>query len=248
MHTLFISDLHLTPARPDLTTAFQHLMQHRAPQADALYILGDLFDFWIGDDDPDTFAQTIKTTFKNLTASGTPCYFVQGNRDFLVGKRFARETGVQLLAEKTRIDLYGKPVVIMHGDTLCLEDTRYLQFRKKVHQPWLQWIYYRLPFTLKQRIVSKVKQDVRMDKQSKSIEIMDVTQAEVERVMTEYQVDMMIHGHTHRPNIHHFDLDGIEKTRIVLGDWDDEISVLEYCQDASYRLVHQPVSSLADSC
>ncbi|WNJ95454.1 UDP-2,3-diacylglucosamine diphosphatase [Vibrio ruber] len=242
MHTLFISDLHLTPTRPDLTAAFQHLMQHRAPQADALYILGDLFDFWIGDDDPGEFAQTIKATFKHLTSSGTPCYFVQGNRDFLVGKRFARETGVQLLAEKTRIDLYGKPVIVMHGDTLCLEDVRYLQFRKKVHQPWLQWIYYRLPFTLKQRIVSKVKQDVRMDKQSKSIEIMDVTQAEVERVMSEYQVEMMIHGHTHRPDIHHFHLDGIERTRIVLGDWDDEISVLEYHQDASYRLLHQPVS------
>ncbi|MDW6003713.1 UDP-2,3-diacylglucosamine diphosphatase [Vibrio mangrovi] len=241
MHTLFISDLHLTPTRPEITAAFQHLMQHRAPQADALYILGDLFDFWIGDDDPGSFAQTIKDEFRKLTSSGTPCYFVHGNRDFLIGKRFSRETGVQLLGEKTLIELYGKRLVIMHGDTLCLDDVRYLQFRKKVHQPWLQWIYYRLPFTLKQRIVSKVKQDVRMDKQSKSLAIMDVTQAEVERVMAEYQVDMMIHGHTHRPNIHHFDVDGTEKTRIVLGDWDHELSVLEYHQDSRYCLLHQQI-------
>jgi UDP-2,3-diacylglucosamine hydrolase len=240
MPTFFISDLHLNPERPDILRAFRDFMHQKAIHADALYVLGDLFDFWISDSDPTDFAQAIKHEFKQLTTAGVPCYFIHGNRDFLLGRRFSRETGVVLLAEHTVIDLYGQRVLILHGDTLCLDDVRYLQFRQKIRRPWLQHLFYWLPFSLKRHIVRRIQTNVRTDKQSKASVIMDVTQQEVERMMDHYQVDVMIHGHTHRPNIHHFHNNGkIEKKRIVLGDWDQEISVLQYDRDKNYCLYHQ---------
>ncbi|EKO3418326.1 UDP-2,3-diacylglucosamine diphosphatase [Vibrio fluvialis] len=227
MHTLFISDLHLTPNRPDITHCFTQFMRSEATKADALYVLGDLFDFWIGDDDPTSFAEQIKQEFKHLTSNGVPCYFIHGNRDFLIGRRFAKETGVTLLDEEAVVDLYGTSAVILHGDTLCTEDVRYLAFREKVHQPWLQWIFNRLPYFIKKRIVAKIQTDIRSDKSQKAMEIMDVTPNEVVHVMDKYGVELMIHGHTHRPAIHQVN-DGSQKTRIVLGDWYTQGSVLVY--------------------
>lgn len=239
MHTLFISDLHLSPKRPDITQCFTQFMRTEARQADALYVLGDLFDFWIGDDDPTPFAQQIKTEFQQLTASGVPCFFVHGNRDFLIGQRFAKETGVTLLGQETVIDLYGTSAVILHGDTLCIEDVRYLAFREKVHKPWLQWIFNRLPYAFKKRIVKRVQSDIRSDKEQKAMEIMDVTPSEVLQVMQNHHVDLMIHGHTHRPAIHH--LMGIDnKIRIVLGDWYNQGSILRYSPQG-YELESRPL-------
>lgn len=129
------------PKHPDITASFIQFMREEAIKADALYVLGDLFDFWIGDDDPTTFAEQIKSEFRQLTQQGVPCYFTKGNRDFLVGKRFAQQTGVQLLPDEAVIDLYGQKAVVLHGDTLCTQDTRYLEFRAKVHQPWLQRLF-----------------------------------------------------------------------------------------------------------
>ncbi len=227
MHTLFISDLHLTPSRPDITDCFIQFMRKDAIQADALYVLGDLFDFWIGDDDPTPFSQQIKQEFQQLTSAGVPCYFIHGNRDFLVGKRFAKDTGVTLLEQEAQINLYGTSAVVLHGDTLCTEDVRYLAYREKVHQPWLQWVFNRLPYCLKKRIVRRVQTDIRSDKVHKAMEIMDVTPSEVVNVMNKHQVALMIHGHTHRPAIHHIDKEGT-KIRIVLGDWHHQGSVLRY--------------------
>ncbi|WGY46591.1 MULTISPECIES: UDP-2,3-diacylglucosamine diphosphatase [unclassified Vibrio] len=234
MHTLFISDLHLTPHRPDITGCFIQFMRNEAVNADALYVLGDLFDFWIGDDDPTDFANQIRQEFKRLTQHGVPCYFIHGNRDFLVGRRFARQTGVTLLDEEATIDLYGTKAVILHGDTLCTHDVRYLAFREKVHQPWLQWLFNRLPYWVKKRIVAKIQTDIRSDKSQKAMEIMDVTPDEVIRVMERHQVNLMIHGHTHRPAIHQLS-DDPQKTRIVLGDWYTQGSVLVY-SDSGYSL------------
>ena len=242
MTTLFISDLHLTPAAPEITDCFIHFMRTEAVHADALYVLGDLFEFWIGDDDTGDFAQQIKQEFKQLTTQGVPCYFIQGNRDFLLGKRFARDTGITLLDEEQVIDLYGRKAVILHGDTLCIDDVSYQNYRKKVHQPWLQWIFNRLPFALKQKIVSKIQGDIRDHKQHKSMQIMDVTQSEVEQVMVRHDVDLMIHGHTHRPDIHHFSTSDGEKTRIVLGDWYTQGSVL-VCQHGEMTLQSRPFLS-----
>lgn len=241
MQTLFISDLHLTPSRPDITASFIHFMRHDAINADALYVLGDLFDFWIGDDDPTPFSQSIKEEFKRLTNAGVTCFFVHGNRDFLIGQRFAKQTGVTLLAEESVIDLYGQQAVILHGDTLCTDDVGYLAYRAKVHQPWLQWLFNRLPYWLKTRIVRRVQTDIRQEKSNKSMMIMDVTPSEVIKVMTKHQVDIMIHGHTHRPAIHKIS-EIKPKIRIVLGDWDTQGWVLRYTQH-SYTLESFPLES-----
>ncbi|EIX4887713.1 UDP-2,3-diacylglucosamine diphosphatase [Vibrio vulnificus] len=231
MTTLFISDLHLTPSRPDITDCFVQFMRDEAMFADALYVLGDLFEFWIGDEDSTPFAKQIRDEFKNLTAKGIPVFFIQGNRDFLLGERFCQETGVTLLDDVCTIELYGQKTVILHGDTLCIDDHKYQEFRKTVHKPWLQWIFKRIPWFLKKRIVAKVQSGVRDDKQHKSLEIMDVNQSEVERVMSQFCVNLMIHGHTHRPNIHQIRSKDGEKTRIVLGDWYSQGSVLKVTSD-----------------
>lgn len=239
MTTLFISDLHLSPSTPDINQCFIRFMREEAIHAEALYVLGDLFEFWVGDDDRSDFATLIKEEFKALTSQGVPCYFTQGNRDFLVGKRFAKQTGVTLLGDETVIDLYGKKAVVLHGDTLCTEDVKYLEYRAKVHQPWLQWVFNRIPMFIKTKIVSKVQADIKTDKQTKSLEIMDVTQDEVEQVMNRYNVDLMIHGHTHRPNVHEFNKNNNSYTRIVLGDWYSQGSVLVYDKN-SFELQQRP--------
>ncbi len=226
MTTLFISDLHLTPARPDITDCFTRFMREEAIDADALYVLGDLFDFWVGDDDNSAFARQIRAEFQRLTSARVPVFFIQGNRDFLLGEKFCRATGITLLDDVTTINLYGNLVVILHGDTLCTDDIRYQAFRAKVHKPWIQWLYKRLPFFVKKRIVARIQADIRDDKKSKSMDIMDVNQGEVERVMAQHQVEIMIHGHTHRPATHNFEVQGKIKNRIVLGDWYEQGSVL----------------------
>ena len=232
MTTLFISDLHLTPSRPDITESFTTFMTTQAVKADALYVLGDLFEFWIGDDDDSDFSSAIKTLFKTLVNSGVPCFFIQGNRDFLIGKRFEKETGMTLLDEVCTIDLYGERVVILHGDTLCTDDVKYQAYREKIHQPWLQWVYNRLPLFVKKKIVSKVQSDIGEEKKEKSLEIMDVNQNAVEAVLKQFGTNLMIHGHTHRPDIHKFSVEGSKYTRIVLGDWYTQSSILSFEKDA----------------
>ncbi|ANQ16719.1 UDP-2,3-diacylglucosamine diphosphatase [Vibrio natriegens] len=242
MTTLFISDLHLTPSRPDITECFVTFMRTEAPKADALYVLGDLFEFWVGDDDKTPFSNKIRTEFKALTDSGVRVFFIQGNRDFLLGKRFCKQTGITLLDDVCTIDLYGKKAVILHGDTLCTDDVDYQKFRKTVHQPWLQWVFNHIPWFIKKKIVAKVQSDIRDDKSNKSLDIMDVNQSEVENVMSQYCVDLMIHGHTHRPDTHHFDVNGVKKTRIVLGDWYTQGSVLQVNSDG-FLLETRPFNS-----
>lgn len=239
MTTLFISDLHLTPTRPDITQCFMTFMRTEARNADALYVLGDLFEFWVGDDDKTPFASQIRSEFKNLTDSGVAVFFIQGNRDFLLGERFCKQTGMTLLDDVCTIDLYGTRAVIMHGDTLCTDDVDYQKFRKTVHQPWLQWVFNHIPWFIKKKIVAKVQSDIRDDKKNKSLDIMDVNQSEVEQVMSQYSVSLMIHGHTHRPDTHVFELNGKSKTRIVLGDWYTQGSVL-YVNSDGFDLQTRP--------
>jgi len=221
MTILFISDLHLSPNRPDITQRFLHFIDQHACHAEKLYILGDLFDFWLGDDDDSDFANTIRTAFLSLTQIGVECYFIHGNRDFLVGKKFSQQTGVVLLEEECKIDLYGCPAILLHGDTLCVEDVKYQEFRAKVHQPWLQWLFRRIPLFIRKKIVRNIQGQARDDKKSKSLAIMDVTTSEVSAVMQKHQVEVMIHGHTHRPATHDIALHSGSGRRIVLGDWDE---------------------------
>ncbi|KPA52475.1 UDP-2,3-diacylglucosamine diphosphatase [Photobacterium leiognathi] len=235
MTTLFISDLHLSASRPDMTDCFLRFMAEDTANIDALYVLGDLFEMWIGDDEESPFLQQIKQAFKTLTDSGIPCYFVHGNRDFLIGKRFSQQTGVQLLPEHSVVDLYGKPTLILHGDTLCIEDEAYQRYRKKVHNKFIQWLFFRIPLSKRIQIGEKFRNNSSKNNQMKSQSIMDVTASEVVRVMKEFHVDQMIHGHTHRPDIHSLTVDDKPATRIVLGDWYEHGSVLVVTPDG-YQL------------
>ncbi|MFV0575106.1 MAG: UDP-2,3-diacylglucosamine diphosphatase [Vibrio sp.] len=242
MTTLFIADLHLSPLRPDITDCFLRFMQEEATQAQALYVLGDLFEFWIGDDDDSPFIVTIKNAFQQLTQSGVKCFFIQGNRDFLLGKRFCKETGITLLPDTAVIDLYGTPTLILHGDTLCTKDEKYQEFRKTVHQPWLQTLFNLIPLFIRKKIVQRVQNKIRLQKHQKQMDIMDVTPEEVVSELENNQVQQMIHGHTHRPNIHQHQTKLGVATRTVLGDWYEQGSIL-VCTENGCELQNRPFST-----
>ena len=222
--TYFIADLHLSENRPHLLALFRQFMQEQAPEAEKLYILGDLFDFWIGDDEQSDLISEVQQLIRHLTEQGVPCYFQHGNRDFLIGKKFANACGLTLLPTYQVIDLYGTPTLLCHGDTLCVDDVKYQQYRKKVHQKWRQWLFLHLPLKVRLNIAEKIRAKSRQDKQLKSTEIMDVNADFVQQMFAQFHVAQMIHGHTHRQKHHeippHFH-------RIVLGDWGETSSLLE---------------------
>lgn len=228
MTTLFISDLHLGAAYPQITKCLLHFLEHDAPKASALYVLGDLFEFWIGDDDLTPVHQTVINAFKALSQKGVPIYFIHGNRDFMIGKAFAKTTGITLLPEHIVIDLYGVPTLIMHGDTLCTQDESYQKYRKKVHNPVLQFFYSCLPLSFRRKIGDKIRQSSELKKsKDQSSTILDVDQDEVIKVMSDVGVSQLIHGHTHRKDIHAVSLSNGQGRRIVLGDWFTQGSVLK---------------------
>ena len=222
--TYFIADLHLSENRPHLLALFRQFMQEQAPEAEKLYILGDLFDFWIGDDEQSNLISEVQQLIRYLTEQGVPCYFQHGNRDFLIGKKFANACGLTLLPTYQVIDLYGMPTLLCHGDTLCVDDVKYQHYRKKVHQKWRQWLFLHLPLKMRLNIAEKIRAKSRQDKQLKSTEIMDVNADFVQQIFAQFHVTQMIHGHTHRQKHHeippHFH-------RIVLGDWGETSSLLE---------------------
>lgn len=211
----FIADLHLSEAHPELTELFMSFMSKDAQQAQAVYILGDLFDFWIGDDECSALIDKVKGAIKGLVDNGVACYFIHGNRDFLIGKKFAQETGMVLLPEYQLINLFGQTILLCHGDTLCIDDVRYQRFRQKVHQRWLQKFFLSLPLSIRMKIAKKIRYKTKQDKQQKSFEIMDANLKFTEDTVMKYGVNCLIHGHTHRQNIHQNTI----FTRIVLGDW-----------------------------
>lgn len=234
----FIADLHLADNRPDITACFISFLQHQAPHAEKLFILGDLFEYWLGDDDDSAFVASIATALKTLSTQ-TEIYFIQGNRDFLLGKTFAKRSGMTLLPDVEKISLYQQQLVILHGDTLCTRDVAYQAFRKKSRSWWWQGIMKNLPLFLRKRIAENYRQKSAASTAMKSQDIMDVTQEEVERVMTEEQVNLMIHGHTHRPAVHRFNSGKSACTRVVLGDWYDQGSWLKFTPHG-YELLNQP--------
>ena len=231
MTDLFISDLHLGEHRPDLTAAFLSFLQTRAVSARALYILGDLFEFWIGDDECSPLQQEIAAALAALAARGVAIYYLHGNRDFMIGPRYARAANMTLLPEITPLVVSGRQAVLLHGDLLCTLDTAYQRFRRITSWRWLRWIFLRLPLAKRLKIADQMRQG----KQGKAISVMDVTPEAVTALMQQHNASLMIHGHTHRPAIHElpFSLtDGHsgqqqQAQRIVLGDWDTHLSVLE---------------------
>ena len=226
MTTLFISDLHLDASRPKITELFLEFLQGKVRSAEALYILGDFFEVWLGDDDPDAHHALVMGALRKLTDSGVPVYFMHGNRDFLIGAIFAQRTGVQLLADPAVIELSGIPTLLMHGDTLCTDDVEYQNFRKFVRDPARQKAFLATPLADRRAFVAHTRAASGLSTAQKSQDIMDVNQQAVEQVMRQYNVTRLIHGHTHRPAVHKFQSDGKEKTRIVLGDWYNQGSIL----------------------
>ena len=226
MSTLFISDLHLDDRRPETTALLKEFLQNEAINADALFILGDLFEFWLGDDVPSSCSVDVARALSRLANMGVPCYFMHGNRDFLLQEDYAKLAGVTLLPEEHVVDLYGERVLLMHGDSLCTDDIAYQQFRALVRNPLWQQDFLaktpqeRLQIALQARDASaEHKGDVGMN-------IMDVTQGEVNDACERHDVLRMIHGHTHRPATHNFEIHGCNAQRIVLGDWYTQGSVL----------------------
>ncbi|MCZ3382898.1 UDP-2,3-diacylglucosamine diphosphatase [Kosakonia sp. SOY2] len=239
MATLFIADLHLQTEEPAITAGFLRFLAGTARDADALYILGDLFEAWIGDDDPNPLHQQIAQAIKAVVDSGVPCYFIHGNRDFLLGQRFAQACSMQLLPQEQVLNLYGRNVLIMHGDTLCTDDAGYQAFRAKVHQPWLQKLFLTLPLFIRRRIAAKMRAGSKAANSSKSLSIMDVNQHAVVEAMEKHQVQWLIHGHTHRPAVHELTANNAPAFRAVLGAWHSEGSMVRV-SESDVELIHFP--------
>jgi len=230
-HTLFIADLHLESDREDISDLFYKFLKNEARDADALYILGDLFEVWFGDDNPSEYPAFVATQIKAVSDSGVPVYYIHGNRDFTIGRRYAKKSGMIILPEAKVIDLYGHPTLIMHGDSLCTLDVAYQKFRKKSRSWWWKSIMLSLPLSYRQKLARDVREKSKLKKQGADLTIMDVTQDEVELQMKKFGVDRLIHGHTHRPAIHKFSVNNQPLERIVLGDWYSQGSILKVTAD-----------------
>ncbi|MDH3999902.1 MAG: UDP-2,3-diacylglucosamine diphosphatase [Xanthomonadales bacterium] len=219
--TLFISDLHLEDAVPARSEWFGAFLSGPATRAGELYILGDLFEFWIGDDALSTTAQQVATALQALASAGVKCYFMHGNRDFLVGRDYAERAGLKLLPEEQVINLFGTPTLLLHGDSLCTDDVEYQALRRQVRDP--QWQAGVLALSIEERLemAKSARQASLQHTQSSSMEIMDVNAAAVDDAFRRHGVPRMIHGHTHRPARHAVILESGPAERIVLADWYD---------------------------
>ncbi len=233
--TLFISDLHLDPQRPEITRLFLDFLEGRGRSAERLYILGDLFEAWVGDDDDSSLADAVCAGLRDCAGSGTPVYVMHGNRDFLLGEDFAAASGCKLLADPTVVDLYGQATLLMHGDLLCTDDTEYLAFRDMVREPAWQQAFLARPLAERRQIAAQLRETSIERTHGKPDSIMDVNPQTVTDTMERHAVQRLIHGHTHRPAVHELRVNGKPARRLVLGDWYEQGSVLE-CTPAGCRL------------
>lgn len=227
-HSLFISDLHLCHSRPEITAQFIGFLQDKATQAESLYILGDLFEYWAGDDDlDDVHHQPIISALHALTASGTRTFFMHGNRDFLIADGFARATGIRLLEDPALLTLHGRQVLLSHGDALCTDDTAYQAFRQQVRDPAWQQTFLAQPLTSRKAQIETMRLRSEQEKSGKAEAIMDVNDDAVASLIRAYDYpELLIHGHTHRPAVHRLHVDGHACQRWVLGDWYEQGSCL----------------------
>lgn len=231
MATFFISDLHLESSRPEIGEQFLAFLAGPAREADALYILGDLFEAWIGDDDPDPYYAQMKVALRELSDSGVPLYFMHGNRDFMIGDEFAAATGINLLEDPHPLVLYGESVLLSHGDALCTDDAEYQQVRAMTRNP--EWQAMMMSRSIEERIAfaRQAREQSLARNASMAEEITDVNPAAVEQAIRDSGADILLHGHTHRPAVHPFHVDERPVHRIVLGDWYDQGSMVIWDAD-----------------
>lgn len=239
--TLFISDLHLDKSRPEHIRALDNFLNNEAQDADALYVLGDLFETWIGDDDHSRFNQHVIALFRHWSDQhGQQLYFIHGNRDFLLGDEFADACGGTLLPEQIVIDLYGRPTLIMHGDSLCTDDEEFMAFREKSRSEQWQQKMLRLPLLARRFIALMMRSKSKKSNSNKADNILDVSPAEVIKQMQQNGVADLIHGHTHRPAVHDIALESGTGKRWVLGDWHSHLWFIK--SDAQQnQLVKEPI-------
>ena len=226
MATLFISDLHLDANRPDIGAQFLAFLDRDARDAEALYILGDLFESWVGDDDPNPHFAVMKTAIRALVDAGVPVFFMHGNRDFMIGRQFAEETGVQLLDDPMPLELFGERVLLSHGDALCTDDRQYQQVRLMTRDPEWQAMMRAKPLAERLAVAEHARAASRAHHASASEDIMDVNADAVAQSFLDHEMDILLHGHTHRPAVHAIELPDRPVTRIVLGDWYEHGSVV----------------------
>lgn len=228
-HTLFISDLHLSAEHPHSADLFRQFVAGHAPQAEALYILGDLFEAWPGDEDmADPFHKGVVDALRRLADGGVSLYLMRGNRDLLMGQELADACGATLLSDPVMVELYGRPTLLTHGDQLCTDDHAYQAYRKQVHDPAWQGQFLAQPLEARKAFIAQLRARSEGEKQIKSMEIMDVNQQAVMALLREQHYPSLIHGHTHRPGHHQLHVDGHTCERWVLGDWDVAANAL-YC-------------------
>lgn len=240
-HSLFISDLHLSADQPHSMAAFQRFIAHVAPQAEALYILGDLFEYWAGDDDLDDpcHAQVIRA-LRSLAAHGTSLYLLHGNRDLLMGNVLAQACHATLLPDPTLVDLYGTPTLLSHGDTLCTDDTEYQRYRAQVHDAGFQQQFLAKPLAERKTYIEQLRMRSQSEKQGKDSVIMDVNDDAVAALLRKYRYPRLIHGHTHRPKRHEHRVDGNLCERWVLGDWENNPNALRCdCAEINWQTIPQ---------
>ncbi len=236
-----ISDLHLTTENDRGMANFRQCLDTLQPQLSTLYILGDLFEFWVGDDAAVRLGyEPVIQRLQALTLAGVKLFFLPGNRDFLVAENFARQTGCQLLADGTVVRIYGTRVLLMHGDSLCTDDHEHQEFRKMVNQASWQGEFLARPQPERIQMAQKARLQSRQNLQHKSMDIMDVNQAAVDETMEDFSVRILVHGHTHRPAIHEWEVQGHTRRRIVLGAWYSETSVLLFSKE-QLRLTPGPL-------
>jgi UDP-2,3-diacylglucosamine hydrolase len=217
--SVFVSDLHLSPERPATVDLFLAFLAGRVREADQLYLLGDIFDAWIGDDDDGTPGAEVKAAVAAVTASGVRCYLMHGNRDFLLGRAFCREAGCRLLRDPTLARFAGEPTLLMHGDLLCTDDVAYQRFRRRIRNPLVRRLFLWRSLAARRKVAADYRRKSGAATAEKTPEIMDVNQETVARYLRRYGATRLIHGHTHRPGDHCVQIGDREAVRSVLAEW-----------------------------
>ncbi len=228
MSVLFVSDLHLDAERPAAIDTFVDFIEREGVRSERFFILGDLFEVWVGDDDDDPAMARVIDAIAQLRHYEVPCYIMHGNRDFLLGDAFAQRTGAKILTDYVTVDIYGQALLLTHGDLLCTDDTAYMKLRAMVRDPQWQSNFLARPIEERRQIAASLRERSRTETAMKSGEIMDVNQSAVEETLRSHGVNLLVHGHTHRPGVHRFDIDGTPATRIVLGDWYTQGTILQW--------------------